>query len=101
MCYPTCYVMVCDVDSAVNSAAFNQLVTSKGLHHFNGFGRSIDPLTPMPCVPPMGKLTYNFSNDNSKPHNVCVCVIYLISFVVCLTFRFVASFVESTSTSIE
>ena len=32
---------------------------------------------------------------------MCVCVIYFISFVVCLTFRFVPSFVESTSTSIE
>ena len=32
---------------------------------------------------------------------MCVFVIYFISFVVCLTFRFVAPFVESTSTSIE
>jgi hypothetical protein len=32
---------------------------------------------------------------------MCVCVTYFISFVVCLTFRFVASFVESTSPSIE
>ena len=30
MRYPTCYVMVCDADSAVNSAAFNQLATSEG-----------------------------------------------------------------------
>ena len=87
--------MVCDADSAVNSAAFNQLVTSKGFHHFNGFGCSIDAL---PSVPPMGKLTDNFSNNNSKRH---MCVIYFISFDVFLMFRFVASFVESTSTSIE
>ena len=32
---------------------------------------------------------------------MCVCIIYFISFIVCLTFRFVPSFVESTSTSIE
>ena len=59
----------------------------------------VAPSTPhshdLPSLPPMGKLTDNFSNDNSKPHNVCACVIYLISFVVCLTFRFVASFIES------
>ena len=42
MRYPTCYVVICDGDSAVKSAAFNQLVTSKGLHRFNGFGRSTD-----------------------------------------------------------
>lgn len=30
MRYPTCYVMVCDADSAANSAAFNQLATSEG-----------------------------------------------------------------------
>jgi hypothetical protein len=97
---------VCDADIAVKSAAFNQLVTSKGLHHFNGFGRSIDaPLSRHAhcSASLLWDAGNNYSNDNSKPHNVCVCVIYLISYVVCLTFRFVASFmiIESTSTSIE
>ena len=45
---------------------------------------SVAPPTPhshaLPSVPPMGKLTDNFSNNNSKPHNVCVCVIYFILF---------------------
>ena len=48
----------------------------------------------------MGKLTDNFRTITVN-RIMCVCVIYFISFVVCLTFRFVASFVESTSTSIE
>jgi hypothetical protein len=65
----------------------------------------LQPPTPhshaLPSVPPMGKLTDNFSNDNSKPHNVCVGVIYYISFVVWFTIRFVAFFVESTFISIE
>ena len=58
-------------------------------------------LTPCPASLPWVNWLTIFSNNNSKPHNVCVFVIYFISFVVCLTFRFVASFVESTSTSIE
>jgi hypothetical protein len=50
--------VVCDGDSAVNSAAFKQLVTSKGLHRFNGFGHSTDaPLSSpaqRPPPPPLG-----------------------------------------------
>jgi hypothetical protein len=46
MRYPTFYVVICDGDSAVLSTAFSQLVTSKGLHRFNGFGRSTDAPRP-------------------------------------------------------
>jgi hypothetical protein len=49
MRYPTCYIVVRDGDKTVNSAAFNQLVTSKGLHRFNGFGCSTD--TPLSALP--------------------------------------------------
>ena len=53
MRYPTCYIVVCDADNAVNLAVFNQLVTSKELHRFNGFRRSTDA-SPPPSVPPLG-----------------------------------------------
>ena len=52
MRYPTCYILVCDADSAVNSGAFNQLVISKGLHCFNGFGRSSDAPLSRPAQRP-------------------------------------------------
>ena len=65
MRYPTCYVLVYDGDSAVNWAAFNQLVTSKGLHHFNGFGRSADALLSRPAqLPSLGS---NGAGGAAKP----------------------------------
>jgi|688.fasta_scaffold970693_1 hypothetical protein len=67
MRFATCYVLVCDGDSAVNWAGFNQLVTCKGLHHFKGFGRSADALLSRPAqLPSLGS---NVVGGAAKPVN--------------------------------
>ncbi len=62
--------MVCDADSAVNSAAFNQLMTSKGLNRFNDFGRSIDAPLSRPAQRP--SLGSNAAGGAVKPVNLWV-----------------------------
>ena len=55
MRYPTCYVMVCDADSAANSAAFNQLATCEG-------GMLMTP----PASPPLNPTSVSRSISHSS-----------------------------------
>ena len=74
MCYSTCYVMVCDTDRAVNSAAFSQLVTSEELHRSN---HRRPTLTPCPASLPWVNWLTIFRTITVN-RIMCVWVLFII-----------------------